>query len=187
VIAAVADAGYTAVTVADIVQGARVSRSVFDAHFADKEDCFLSATREGARLMSGRMASATRVVPRDASDEQLLRAGFLAFLEFLADEQAFARVLHVDLPTAGPMAAERLAEASHLFANLNRKWHRRARTRRPDGEPVGVIAQVTTAMRHVQAFTVGFKRIDRPIFGYPRILSALARMTRMSQRGRTDY
>ena len=34
VIAAVADAGYTAVTAAGIVQGARVSRSVFYAHFA---------------------------------------------------------------------------------------------------------------------------------------------------------
>ncbi|MDX6340801.1 MAG: hypothetical protein QOH87_939 [Trebonia sp.] len=45
---------------------------------------------------------------------------------------------------------------------------------------IGVTAQVTTAMRHVRAFTVGFKRIDRPILGYPRILSALARMTRMS-------
>jgi AcrR family transcriptional regulator len=130
VIAAVADAGYTAVTVADIVQGARVSRSVFYAHFADKEDCFLSATREGGRLMSGRMASATRVVPPDACDEQVLRAGFPAFLEFLADEQAFARALYVDLPTAGPIAAERLAEASHRFANLNRKWHGRARTGR---------------------------------------------------------
>jgi len=132
VIAAVADAGYTAVTVADIVQGARVSRSVFYAHFADKEDCFLSATRAGGRLMSGRMASATRAVPPDTPDEQVLRAGFLAFLEFLADERAFARVLYVDLPTAGPMAAERLADASHRFANLNRKWHGRARTRHPE-------------------------------------------------------
>ena len=132
VIAAVADAGYTAVTVADIVQGASVSRSVFYAHFADKEDCFLSATRAGGRLMSGRMASATRAVPPDTPDEQVLRAGFLAFLEFLADERAFARVLYVDLPTAGPMAAERLADASHRFANLNRKWHGRARTRHPE-------------------------------------------------------
>ena len=33
---------------------------------------------------------------------------------------------------------------------------------------------------------LGFKRIDRPILGYPHILSALARMTRMSQRGRAD-
>ena len=132
VIAAAADAGYTAVTVADIVQGARVSRSVLYAHFADKEDCFLAATREGARLMSVRMAAATRVTSPAASDEQVLRAGLLAFLGFLADEPAFARVLYVDLPTAGPMATERLAEASRRFANLNRKWHGRARTRHPE-------------------------------------------------------
>jgi tetracycline repressor-like protein len=86
VIAAVAETSYPAVTVADIVRGARVSRSVFYAHFADKEDCFLAAGREGARLMYSRMASATQAVPPDAPDEQVLRAAFLAFLQFLADE-----------------------------------------------------------------------------------------------------
>src|SRR6516165_3990284 len=62
VVAAVAEASYAGVTVADIVQGAKVSRSVFYAHFADKEDCFLTATREGSQLMSSRMASATRAI-----------------------------------------------------------------------------------------------------------------------------
>jgi AcrR family transcriptional regulator len=70
VIAAVAEASYHAVTVADIVRGARVSRSVFYAHYADKEDCFLAATREGGRLMSSRMASATRAVSPGAPEEQ---------------------------------------------------------------------------------------------------------------------
>lgn len=45
---------------------------------------------------------------------------------------------------------------------------------------VGVIAEMTTAMRHVRAFTVGSKRIDHPILGYPCILSALARVARIS-------
>jgi len=80
VIAAVAETGYPAVTVADIVGGARVSRSAFYAHFADKEDCFLAATREGARLMSSRMASAAQAVPPGAPDDQVLRAGLLGFL-----------------------------------------------------------------------------------------------------------
>jgi AcrR family transcriptional regulator len=132
VIAAVADASYPAVTVADIVRGARVSRSVFYAHFADKEDCFLTATREGGRLMSGRVTSAARAMPPAAPDEQVLRAAFGAFLGFLADEPAFARVLYVDTPAAGPMAAERLDAAIHRFADLNRKWHRRARARHPE-------------------------------------------------------
>ena len=132
VIAAVAETGYPAVTVADIVGGARVSRSAFYAHFADKEDCFLAATREGARLMSSRMASAAKAVPPGAPDDQVLRAGLLGFLQFLADEPAYARVLYVEMPTAGPAAAERLDAASHRFADLNRKWHRRARTRHPE-------------------------------------------------------
>src|SRR6202167_5800891 len=70
VIAAVAEAGYSVVTVADIVRRARVSRAAFYAHFADKEDCFLTATRDGGQLMFGRMASATRALPAGAPDEQ---------------------------------------------------------------------------------------------------------------------
>ena len=42
VVAAVAESGYPAVTVADIVRRARVSRAAFYTHFTDKEDCFLS-------------------------------------------------------------------------------------------------------------------------------------------------
>ena len=132
VVAVVAEAGYPAVTVADIVRGARVSRSVFYAHFADKEDCFLTATREGGRLMSSRVASATRSVPCEAPEEQALRAAFLAYLRFLAGEPAFARVVYVDSPTVGPMAAEQLDAASRRFADLNRKWHARARSRHPE-------------------------------------------------------
>jgi hypothetical protein len=53
VIAAVSESGYLAVTVADIVRRARVSRVAFYAHFADKEDCFLTATAEGRELFRG--------------------------------------------------------------------------------------------------------------------------------------
>ena len=74
VMAAVAEASYPAVTVADIVRRARVSRVAFYAQFADKEDCFLTATREGGRLMSSRVVSATRALPADAPDEEALRA-----------------------------------------------------------------------------------------------------------------
>lgn len=132
VIAAVAETGYPAVTVADIVGGARVSRSVFYAHFADKEDCFLTATRDGGRLMDSRIAAAARAVPPGAPDDQVLRAGLLGFLRFLADEPAYTRVLFVEMPTAGPAAAERLDAASHRIAGLTREWHIRARTRHPE-------------------------------------------------------
>jgi AcrR family transcriptional regulator len=131
-IAAVAETGYAAVTIADIVRRARVSRAAFYAHFADKEDCFLTATREAGGLMRSRMASAVRALPADAPDEQALRVALRAFLAFFADEPAVAKVFYMDMPGAGPLAADRLDEATRRVADLNRKWHERARTRHPE-------------------------------------------------------
>jgi AcrR family transcriptional regulator len=132
VIAAVAEVGYPVVTVADIVRRARVSRAAFYAHFADKEDCFLAAIREGGWLMWSRMASAVRALPADAPDEQALRAAFHASLAFFAGEPAFAKVIYVDMPGAGLLAADQIDAAGRRMADLNRKWHERARTRHPD-------------------------------------------------------
>ncbi len=132
VIAAVAETGYAAVTVADIVRRARVSRAAFYVHFADKEDCFLAATGEGRQLMAGRVVTATRALPAGTADETVLEAGFRAFLEFLADEPAFARVFYVDMPAAGPRAIERLDAAARRFAGMTARWHQRARARHPD-------------------------------------------------------
>jgi hypothetical protein len=75
---------------------------------------------------------AVRAVPADAPDEEVLRAGCRAFLGFLADEPAFARVFYIDMPAAGPVAVARLQDAGCRFAEINAKWHRRARTRHPD-------------------------------------------------------
>jgi AcrR family transcriptional regulator len=132
VIAEAAEVGYPAVTVAGIVRRAKVSRAAFYAHFADREDCFLAATHEGGQLLAERVLSGTRGLPPDASDEEVLRAACRAFLEFLADEPAFARVFHIDMPAAGPRAVERLDAAGGRFAEMTAKWHRRARARHPD-------------------------------------------------------
>lgn len=131
VIAAVAESGYRDVTVAGIVRRARVSRAAFYAHFADKEDCFLAATRQGGQLMGDRVRSATRALPADLSAEDRLRASIAAFLEFLAEEPAFARAFYIDMPAAGPGAARQLEAAHHGFARLNRSWHERSRRDHP--------------------------------------------------------
>ncbi len=131
VIAAVSESGYLAVTVADIVQRARVSRVAFYAHFADKEDCFLAATAEGRDLMITQLVSATRALPATACDVEVLRVACRAFLAFLAAEPAFARVFYIHMPAAGPRAVDRLDAAQGVFADLNRRWHRRAREHHP--------------------------------------------------------
>jgi AcrR family transcriptional regulator len=137
VIAAVAEAGYADVTVADIVRRAKVSRVAFYTHFRGKDDCFLDATGLGKQLLVGRVLAAAHAAvddaaPRDAPDEDVLRAGCRAFLTFLAEEPAFARVFYIDMPGAGPAAVERLHDAMERFAEINRKWHERARERHPD-------------------------------------------------------
>ena len=72
VIAAVGKTGFRNVTVADVVRGARVSRAAFYAHFADKEDCFLAATRQGGLLMADRVVTASRRLPAGANPEAAL-------------------------------------------------------------------------------------------------------------------
>ena len=91
VIATVSESGYLAVTVADIVRPARVSRAAFYAHFADKEDCFLAATAEGRDLMIAQVVSATRALPAEACDEEVLRVSCRAYLAFLAHERRSQR------------------------------------------------------------------------------------------------
>jgi AcrR family transcriptional regulator len=145
VIAAVSESGYLPVTVADIVRRARVSRVAFYAHFADKEDCFLAATAEGRELMIHRIVSATRALPAEAGDEEVLRVALRAYLAFLAAEAAFARVFYLHMPTAGPRAVDRLDAAQGLFADLTERWHRRARERHRHWPPVPAEAYLALA------------------------------------------
>jgi AcrR family transcriptional regulator len=132
VIAAVSESGYPAVTVADIVRGARVSRKAFYAHFANKEECFLTATDEGGKLMIERAVFTSRALPAGAGDEDVLRAACRGYLAFLADEPAFARVFYIHMPAAGARATSRLDAGIRRFAKLNRRWHEHARQRHPD-------------------------------------------------------
>jgi AcrR family transcriptional regulator len=145
VIAAVSESGYLAVTVGDIVRRARVSRAAFYAHFAGKEDCFLAATAEGRDLMIAQVVSATRALPAQACDEEILRVACRAYLAFLADEPAFARVFYIHMPAAGPRAVDRLVAAPGLFADLNQTWHQRAREHHPEWPPVPAEAYLALA------------------------------------------
>jgi AcrR family transcriptional regulator len=131
-IAAVAAEGYSAVTISDVVGRARVSRSAFYAHFTSKEDCFFAAASDGSRLLFDSTIAAAKSLGPDSDEEDLLRVGLRAFLRFLHDEPAFARVFYVDLPAAGGRAEQRLAAAYGRWGELNHTWHQRARLRHPN-------------------------------------------------------
>jgi AcrR family transcriptional regulator len=144
VVAAVAEHGFHAVTVADVVARAKVSRAAFYAHFADRESCFLAATEHGGELLINAVVTATRAAPPDAP-EDVLRAACRAYLRFLVDEPAFARVFYIDMPAAGAGAVAKLDAAQRRFAELNREWHDQARRSRPDWPQVPYDAYIGLA------------------------------------------
>ena len=111
---------------------ARVSRGAFYEHFANKEECFLTATGQGRELMLARAVSAARPCPPGPAEEDLLRAAIHGYLAFLAEEPAFARVFYLHMPAAGAASARRLDAGPRIFAGLNRTWHERGRKRHPE-------------------------------------------------------
>lgn len=157
-ISAVAEHGYRDITVADIVRRAKVSRAAFYAHFTDKEDCFLAATEHGGNLLLDSVVRASRELGPDASPETMLRTGFHAYLQFLTDEPAFARVFFVDMPAAGAGALTLLDNASYQFAELNRHWHERARALRPDWPEVPYDAYLALSGATVELVSVRVRR-----------------------------
>ena len=52
---AVAEKGYAAATIEDVVRGAGVSKKTFYEHFADKEGCFLAAYEAAAEELFRRV------------------------------------------------------------------------------------------------------------------------------------
>ena len=118
----VAEQGYEATTVAQVVAAARVSRNAFYEFFSDKTDCFMTLTEElGAELFQA-------VVEANAEPSWIgaLRRGTRIYLGWWREHEFFARDV---LPRcrrarrAGARAADRDLRALHRDV-------RRARTLR---------------------------------------------------------
>jgi AcrR family transcriptional regulator len=127
----VAEKGYAATTVADVVERAGVSRRTFYEQFSDKEACFLAAYDLGLAAVVGRIKGAVEENPTAGWRDQA-RAGVEAFLALLASEPAFARALQLEILTAGPAALERRAGMLVMFSGVWRGVHERARTEDPE-------------------------------------------------------
>ena len=113
----VAECGYEAMSVADIVKRAAVSRNAFYKSFSDKQDCFAIAHEDAhealfeilAQPCEGGETTAERV-------ERSLAAG----LDALASEPDMARLLFVEAPSAGEEIALRYHEWLRRYGTLLR-------------------------------------------------------------------
>jgi AcrR family transcriptional regulator len=105
---AVAQKGYAATTIDDIVGDAGVSKKTFYEHFHDKLGCFLGAYEAASDELYEHVRAAQDAAAADAAApaDWLARthAGIRAYLRWLAAEPALARVFLIEVAAAGPEA-----------------------------------------------------------------------------------
>ncbi len=103
----VAEHGAANVTVAHVVKRSGVSRRTFYEIFVDREECFLAAFDDGIARVRECVLEAYRAEGRW---RERVRAGLVALLEFLDQEQGLGRLLIVESLGAGPGALERRSQ-----------------------------------------------------------------------------
>jgi AcrR family transcriptional regulator len=115
--AVAAERGYEAMSVADIVRAAAVSRNAFYKNFRDKQDCVETAHELGhERLFDVLSASCYE----GATIEQRVGNSLEAALEVLAVEPDLARLLFIEAPSAGDEIALRYHEWLQRYGTLLR-------------------------------------------------------------------
>ena len=132
---AVAEKGYAAVTVSDVVDRAGVSRRTFYEQFDDKEACFLAAYDTGVELVLGAIRRAVEPIGEDDWRGRA-RASIETFLGVLAAEPYFAWALVVEVMGAGRPALKRHGEIMALFAHIWSRVYDLARRENPALRPL---------------------------------------------------
>jgi AcrR family transcriptional regulator len=117
-LAAVAHSGYEKVTVKQLVSLAGVSRSTFYAHFADKEQCFLSTYDLIAATTSERIVAAYRA---QTDWQQRLHAAFESFVEIVIIEPESSRLVLIDALGVGPHVLEHRERLTASFELMFRQ------------------------------------------------------------------
>lgn len=112
---AVAERGYVATTVADVLKRAHVSRETFYEHFADKQACFLAAHDAGVETLLATMGDGLRP-PSEGQDPMAMVEDTMArYLGALAAHPAVARTFLVEVYAAGPEALAKRAAVQERF------------------------------------------------------------------------
>jgi AcrR family transcriptional regulator len=107
--------GYDRTTVSRVLSSAAVEEAVFSEHFRDKHDCFLQAIDD---LICSAERSALEQFHRSAPWADRVRTALGILLCELARNPDSARVVLVEILSAGPAACERHRSALALFTSL---------------------------------------------------------------------
>lgn len=113
----VAEHGYEAMSVADIVKAAAVSRNAFYKNFGDKQECFATAHDAGHERL---FEVLVQPCEEGATIEERVERSLATGLDALAAEPDVARLLFVEAPSAGEGIALRYHEWLGRYGTLLR-------------------------------------------------------------------
>ena len=112
-----AENGYGATKIGDIVRRAGVARKTLYDNFEGKEEVFLSTFDAAVEESIEQVEAACAVVGKD-DWEARLQAGLAAFLRFVAERPALARMCLIEALSATPAATERYEVAMQRYVEL---------------------------------------------------------------------
>jgi AcrR family transcriptional regulator len=110
---AIAQKGYAATTIADIVRHARVSKRTFYEHFSDKEECFLASYKTVSEATLLAIAS---TVDAERPWREQIQTAARAYFRLLEENAALTRTFMLEIHAAGPRALKLRRESHERFA-----------------------------------------------------------------------
>lgn len=113
-----AEQGFVATSVADVLRAAGVSRETFYQQFSSKEDAFMAAYDEAVAIVISGMGASIAGDGGGLGRLERLDQALGSYLETIAAEPAFARVFLLEVYAAGPAALARRAEGQQRFAAM---------------------------------------------------------------------
>lgn len=114
-----AEQGYDSTKIGDIVRRAGVARKTLYDNFEGKEEVFLAAFDSGVEETIRRVEEAC--AEAEGNWEEQVQAGLAAFLRYVAEQPALARMCMIEALSATPAATERYEQAVQRFVELTKR------------------------------------------------------------------
>lgn len=130
----VAEKGYAAVTLNDVVRRAGVAKRTFYLHYPDKLQCFIAAFDAFTRQM---VETATRLFRMDGSIHARTQFTVRGLLASLASTPEATRAFYLEVPAAGAEALDRRLAMQREFARLLQQLSREVHGGRPEVRELG--------------------------------------------------
>jgi AcrR family transcriptional regulator len=114
-----AEQGYDSTKIGDIVRRAGVARKTLYDNFEGKEEVFLAAFDAAFEEAISRVEEDCAKV--EGGWEERVQAGLAAFLGYVAEKPALARLCMIEALSATPTATERYEDAVQRFVELTKR------------------------------------------------------------------